>query len=328
MKRINLLLVNAIFAVGLCSCSIEDNSGVQTHESTKTVGKTDAVIQTNPPGIFNITITGLSFAAPDQIPSGWTTFRVNNTSPMVHFAVVEKFPDGFGVAEQQQELAPLFQQGMDLLRQGDAEAAKAKFAELPEWFGRIVFFGGPGLTSGGGTSQTTLDLEPGTYVLECYVKTNGIFHSYNPVPGQYGMVHQFIVTRESSGAKEPKATVELTISSEAGIEAPDTIKTGAQTVAVHFLDQKTYANFVGHDVHLARLDEDTDLAKLENWMDWTRPHGLETPAPVTFLGGTNEMPAGNTAYVSVTFTPGRYAWIAEVPNSRDKGMLKIFEVVR
>ena len=283
-------------------------------------------MQEHQPYIVDVMITGLSFTAPDKIPSGWITFRMHNNSAMVHFAVVEKLPPGIGVADQQKEVAPVFQQGMDLLSQGDEAAAQGKFAELPEWFGKIAFLGGPGLTSAGLTSQTTLYLEPGTYMLECYVKTNGTFHSYNPVPGQFGMVHQFIVTETSSGSHEPQATLELTISSEEGIQAPPRIKSGKQTVAVHFFDQKEYANFVGHDVHLARLTADTDLAQLENWMDWTQPHGLETPAPVTFMGGTNEMPAGKTGYLSVSLEPGRYAWIAEVPDARKKGMLKIFQV--
>jgi hypothetical protein len=38
------------------------------------------------------------------------------------------------------------------------------------------------------------------------------------------------------------------------------------------------------------------------------------------------MPAGGTAYFTATLEPGRYAWIAEVTNPAEKGMLKIFVV--
>ena len=89
-----------------------------------------------------------------------------------------------------------------------------------------------------------------------------------------------------------------------------------------------HENFVGHDVHLARLEDDTDLEQLAIWMDWSEPSGLETPAPVQFVGGVNEMPAGETGYVHVRLAPGRYAWIAEVPHSMQKGMLKTFVVPR
>jgi len=167
---------------------------------------------------------------------------------------------------------------------------------------------------------------PGVYVLECYVKTGGLFHSYNPAPDQYGMVHQFTVTEEASTGTEPTPTVELSISTSKGIEAPESVKAGEQTIAVHFVDQIVHENFVGHDVHLARLEDDTDLEKLGKWMNWASPDGLETPAPAEFLGGTNELPAGQTGYFTVTLEPGRYAWISEVPAPESKGMLKTFEV--
>ena len=77
---------------------------------------------------------------------------------------------------------------------------------------------------------------------------------------------------------------------------------------------------------LARLTEDSDLRELATWMDWRLPNGLETPAPVEFLGGTHEMPAGEIAYFRVRLEPGDYAWIAEVANPDEKGMLKTFTV--
>ena len=79
-------------------------------------------------------------------------------------------------------------------------------------------------------------------------------------------------------------------------------------------------------MHLARLDDDTDLARLEAWMDWSQPDGFQTPAPVIFLGGLNEMPAGQTGYLHVDLEPGRYAWVAEVPGALAKGMLQVFTV--
>jgi len=50
--------------------------------------------------------------------------------------------------------------------------------------------------------------------------------------------------------------------------------------------------------------------------------GLETPAPVEFLGGPEGMPAGGTGYFSVDLKPGQYVLIAEVPSPSAKGMMK------
>ncbi len=281
---------------------------------------------TTPSAIVEVVARGLQFSAPAEVPSGWTTFRFRNESGMTHFAVIEHMPDGYGIKAQQEQLAPIFQQGMDLLNAGDAEGAMAKFGELPEWFGQVVFMGGPGFTGPGQISETTVYLEPGTYLLECYVKTNGVFHSYNPAPDAYGMVHEFTVTDAESPAREPVADIRITQSGERGIEVVGDPTAGEHVVQVVFEDQKVHENFAGHDVHLVRLDETTDLTKLAAWMDWSQPEGLETPAPALFLGGSNEMPAGQTAYFKVSLTPGRYAWIAEVPDPMGKGMLRTFEV--
>ena len=278
------------------------------------------------PGVVDVIARGLTLDAPDEIPSGWTTFRFSNESPMIHFALVERLPDGQGIGSQQAEVAPVFQDGLDLLGAGETEAALQRFGDLPSWFGDIVFLGGPGLTSPGRTSQTTVFLEPGTYLLECYVKTGGVFHSFNADPSINGMVHEFRVTSERSEAAEPSATLQIEISTAGGIEVEGDLVPGEHTVAVRFVDQTVHENFVGHDVHLVRVSDDLDLGELEQWMDWRQPTGLQTPAPAQFLGGIHEMPAGTTGFFSVTLEPGNYAWISEVPNSSEKGMLKLFSV--
>jgi hypothetical protein len=278
------------------------------------------------PNVMEVTAVDQTFQAPDSVLAGWVTFRFKNASDMTHFALVEKLPEGKKVADQQAEVAPVFQAGLDLLNAGKPDSAMAKFKELPAWFGEIEFLGGPGFLGPGRSEETTVHLDPGTYMLECYVKTVGVFHSYNPEPGQYGMVHQFEVFG-SSKAPPPKADVQITISSDGGIRTEGDIGPGPHTIAVHFKDQKPHENFVGHDVHLVRLAPDTDLDALAAWMDWTQPTGLEVPAPAEFLGGVNEMPAGSTGYLTVDLDPGQYAWIAEVPKPREKGMLKTFTVL-
>lgn len=276
--------------------------------------------------VMDVVARGLTFEGPDAVPAGWTTIRFSNLSQMVHFATVQKLPEGVTVADQQSGVAPVFQAGMDKLNEGDVDGAMAAFADLPAWFGDIVFLGGPGLVSSGGSVEVTVYLEPGTYMLECYVKTAGIFHSYNPDPESFGMVHGFTVT-DSAGEKDPpEATAEITVSAESGFEGDLQLGAGPHVVAVRFLDQGPHENFVGHDIHLARLADDTELAAVEAWMDWRSPDGLITPAPVQFAGGVNEMPAGTVAYMNVTLEPGRYAWVAEVPNARQKGMLVEFDV--
>lgn len=277
-------------------------------------------------GVVNVTIETMDFQMPDSIPSGWTTFRTENRSAMTHFGVLERMPEGYGLREQQDQVAPVFQEGLDLIVAGDMDSAMAKFGELPEWFGRIVFLGGPGLMAAGTVSETTVYLEPGVYLLECYVKTDGTFHSYNPNPAMDGMIAQFTVTDELSGAPEPVPNLKISIGSEIGMNVVGEPSVGLQTVAVHFDDQVVHEHFLGHDVHLVRLTPETDLEELVAWMNWSLPEGLQTPAPARFLGGVNELPAGQTGYFKATLEKGDYAFIAEVPAADQKGMFHQFTV--
>lgn len=318
-RRISIAALGlAAAAVALVACVDGQPTGVTSLAGAQSA---DAAART---GLVEIDANGLNLEGPNEIPSGWTTFRLNNNSGMTHFAVLEKLPPGIGLEEQQEEVAPVFQEGMDLLNAGEFEAALAAFGSLPAWFFEVVFLGGPGLTAAGTSSETTVYLEPGTYLLECYVKTNGRFHSYDP--SGIGMVKEITVTGEASGARAPRPTWQIDISSTAGIQFEGRARPGRHTIAVNFVDQVVHEHFLGHDVHLVRLESDTDMNALAEWMNWTLPNGLETAAPAEFLGGVHEMPAGETGYMNVVLTPGRYAWIAEVPDPAGKGMLQTFEV--
>lgn len=314
-------LVPLALAAVVPACAPSDDAG-----DASSAGEAAAQADAPPTGVVEVVARGLTFEAPDTVAPGWTTFRLLNESPMVHFAVIERMPDGRGVAEQQAEVAPPFQQGMDLIAEGDADAAMAAFGELPEWFGEVEFLGGPGLTAPGVTSEATVRLEPGTYLIECYVKTDGIFHSFNPDPDVVGMVHEFTVTGEPTDAAEPEADHEVVISSGSGFDLTGTPTTGANTFRVSFADQTTYANFVGHDVHVVRLDAGDTVEEIGAWMNWSAPDGLNTPAPATFVGGLNDMGAGGVGYFTVSLEPGTYALVAEVPDPMGKGMFVTFEV--
>ena len=281
---------------------------------------------TTSPQIVDIIARGMTFDAPTSIDGGWVTFRFSNQSALEHFAVIERLPDGITVSDQQQVVAPVFQQGMDLLNAGDSAGANDKFAELPGWFGEIVFMGGPGLLSPGEMSSTTVFLEPGQYLLECYVKTDGVFHSYNPDPDSFGMIQALEVGAINEAAAPPVANVHIRLSTDQGFEITGAAVAGTNLVRVDFIDQSAHEHFLGHDLHVAAVPADIATEDLVAWMNWTLPSGLETPAPVRFLGGSNEMPAGSSAYFSVDLEPGRYAYIAEVPDAERKNMLEFFDV--
>lgn len=306
----NFLLI-AFFIVVLTGCK----SDKKTAKMNEVEPAKDTIIE--------IVTEAMDFQTLDTIPSGWNTFKYLNNSNETHFFLLDKYPDGKTIVDTFREIIPPFQSGMDLINEGNAAEGYAEFNKLPAWFFEIVFTGGSGLVSPKKSSLTTVKLEPGYYLMECYVKMeNGKFHT------TMGMAKPIIVTNEDSGNIPPEATVNITISSSEGISYEGSIGKGEQVLSVYFKDQIAHEHFVGHDVNLVRLNENADLEALEKWMNWSDPKGLITPAPegITFLGGVNEMPAGSTGYFTALFEPGKYALISEVPKSLSKNMLKTFEV--
>lgn len=284
-----------------------------------TTGDADDTPANGMANIVDVVARGLAFEAPDSIPSGWTTFRFQNASPLTHFVIIERLPEGKSLEDSKAEIFPVFQDAMDLINQGRASEGFAQFERFPAWFTEVEFWGGPGFLGPEMSGQTTVFMAPGTYVLECYVKTAGRFHSVD------GMAVQLTVTGETSNAPEPAASITLTLSN-AGIEMQGTPSRGQQTVKVDFAEQMLHEHSLGHDVHLVRLSDETEVAEVAAWMNWVDVAGLETFAPAEFLGGTHEMPAGEVAYFTVDLSPGDYAWVAEVPNPVEKGMFVTFTV--
>jgi hypothetical protein len=315
LKITTFILILVVFSsVFNCKSEKKENNNSQlTSETTKKI-ESDYI---------EVTTRSMEFICPDTIPSGWNTFKYYNLSNETHFFLMDKYPEGKTIRDMKNEVLPPFDKGMDLINQGNNEEGFAAFGELPEWFGSIVFSGGSGFIGPKNTSVTTIKLDPGYYIMECYVKMpNGKWHT------SMGMAKPLIVSEEDSANSPPIADIEITISKDKGINYSGDITRGKHTFSVHFKDQIPHEHFLGHDVNLVKLSTDADLDKLEAWMNWSTPFGLKTPVPndVTFLGGVNDSPAGNIGYFKATITSGKYAFISEVPNSKEKGMFKTFTI--
>jgi hypothetical protein len=307
-----ILIVGLFGALTLVGCSDAPKETAATHVAEENILELKAV--------------GLTFEGKSEIPSGWVTIRFENLSPMVHLALVEKLPEGVGAKQFSNEVIALFQSSLDYTAAGDSEAANNVFAELPDYFGELVFYGGPGLISAGGYSEVTLYLEPGTYLIECYVKSNGVLHNYSPDPETLGMVHELTVLAEKGQGVEPAHDVEMEISSSGYEVLAGLFKPGRNTVKVTFTDQVVYSSLVGHDAHVARLDDGVDKEALINWVNFVNADGQATPSPYHFVGGVHDMPAGSVTYFTMDLEPGRYAIIGEVPDALASGHYMEFEV--
>jgi hypothetical protein len=274
--------------------------------------------------VVRVVTKSMEFYAPDTVPSGWNTFVYENQSTEPHFILLDKYPEGKTIENAEKEVGPAFDAGMALIMEGKMEDAVEAFGQLPEWFSEVVFLGGTGLISANQTAVTTVNLEPGYYVMECYVRMpDGKFHN------SMGMAKELIVTEEDSGLSPPDADIDINCRTRGGIGWSGQPKAGKNTFKVTYGDQIVHENFVGHDVNLARMDEGANLDSLEAWINWATPTGLMSstqPEGFTFLGGTNDAPAGSVLFFEATLRPGQYVLISEVPGANDKGLLKTFTV--
>lgn len=291
----------------------------------------------------------------EKIPSGWTTIEFDNQSRSAHFAFLRKASqtflrglknDGGEISAEAYIAAAVhpFQRVFNPYYEGNIDFnafLKDLGQEFPKWFFAHRPNGGPGLTSGGEISRTTLNLKPGTYFIECYViGEDGAFH-------MNGMVEKLVVTEASSGAREPRSTMEISISDD-GFEVendqgPPGVRPGQHTVAVTF-EETERTSSQGNDLHLFRFDDGTTVDELNAWMGLydVGPDGFyntdkfgpaltsseDAPGPQTWLGGVQDIrdPLPETAYFHVRLKPGIYAWVAELPDPKSQGLLKTFTV--
>lgn len=270
------------------------------------------------PPVVEVRTTDYAFHAPSELRSGWTTLRMTNEGAEPHFMVFWKLPEDRTFDDYVHEVYEPF---MALFGRYKAEEISRDELlgglgeQLPAWLDLAgMGRGGPGLLSPGRTAETTVDLPPGDYVLECYmVNAEGKVHN------QLGMLRPLTVSAESTGASPPSADVEMRISNT-GVEVEGELDAGDHTVKVTVTEPPP--GFLGHDLHLAKLPADLEIPDLLAWMSWV--DGLNPPAPAEFLGGVEQVPAGHSSYLTVTLEPGRYLWLSEEYGSQ--GVLHEFRV--
>ena len=309
--KYSLLTFITFLLIAFCSC--KGDKETQTPESEVKPEKSYVEVITN----------GMDFEMVDEVKSGWTTFKYINKSFEPHFFILEKMPDTLGIYTYKKDLFPPFTSAFNHFVNGDMEAGMKEFEKIPEWFYNVELAGGVGLTSKKTTSKSTIFLEPGTYVMECYVRMpNGLPHTF------MGMVKELKVREDSNTNEPPKADFNIDISSEDGITFIDSIKAGNHILSAKFEDQKLYEHFMGHDVNLVKVEHDSLIPTLNNWLNTVDFKAFRTPEPegLLFLGGVEDLPAGKTGYFEVNLDKGNYVLISEIPNAVERNMIKRFSV--
>ncbi|HMB97748.1 MAG TPA: hypothetical protein VKM36_04650 [Balneolaceae bacterium] len=290
-------LVNTLAIIALLAGLIVEQCNAQSQQGSED-GHSGSFI--------TIVAEDYAFQAPDQILSGWTTFQYENQGNEAHFLFLTKMPEGVTFDEYAGDALVPFNAVWYALRDegiNTEEVMERLGAQMPDWFWTLEFTGGAGIISPGITTDVTLNLEPGTYALECYMKTeDGELHSME------GMLRELTVTDTPSEAAAPEADIAITLSNfEMAIDG--NLSPGNHTVSVHVAENPEEG--YGHNVHVTRLADDTNTQEIAEWMDWFDVNGLQNPSPAMFTGGMQLLPEGGTGYFSLDLEPGRYLFYSE-----------------
>lgn len=236
--------------------------------------------------------TDFAFAAPDTISAGVTTLTLENAGTMLHHAQLVKLDSG--------------KTGADLRIALNGHKPMA-------W---ATFVSGPNAPDPGSQANATVDLAPGNYVILCAVDIPGGVPHFDK-----GMMRPLVVKPATGpAAAMPASDVKITLADYSfSVSAP--LTAGAHTIAV------TSAGPQPHEVQIVRFTPGKAFDDFAKWVQ--HPVG---PPPASAIGGVSTLTPGHSAQFTVTLTPGDYALLCFVPDTKDgkshiaHGMVQTFKI--
>jgi hypothetical protein len=226
-----------------------------------------------------VTIHAQDFAyvAPDSIPAGYVAFTLVNDGPGIHHTTIVRLDSGKTAS--------------------DLVTALGHPGPMPIW---AVAVGGANAPAPGDTTNATLSLDPGSYVMLCFVDVpGGVPHFMK------GMFHPFTVTRSAAITRAPTADDSVTLV-EYAFHLSKPLTTGRHTFAI------TNTGTQPHELEFIKLAPGKTANDVLAWLN--KPVG---PPPGEPLGGTSFEVPGRTTYYTADFGPGDYMVACFVPDAKD-----------
>jgi uncharacterized cupredoxin-like copper-binding protein len=227
--------------------------------------------------VVRVSGADFKFDAPDEIPAGLTDFRFLNKGPALHHMSILKLEGG-----------KTFQ---------DLQAVLANPGPPPAWVKEV---GGPNAAAPGVESNATVMLEPGNYALICFVDIGGPPHFMK------GMLKGLRVV-PAAGLATPKPTPDVTMTLlDYNFKLSAPVRAGMRTIRVK------NSGAQHHEVELVQLAPGVSAANFMKWLE-----KMEGPPPGKALGGVSGLESGMSAYFTADFSPGNYALICFLPDTKD-----------
>ncbi len=223
-----------------------------------------------PPGGHALVVTAYeyTFIAPDSAASGMVTIRLVNRGKEAHQVTFARLDDSSSLPRVMRSL----------VRNADHT-------------GGIRWAGGVERALPGASSETSVLLKPGRYVMVCaYGAEDGHAHMSR------GMIRGLVV---SSGAPStnlvlPVAPVTIRLT-DYRISISGELRAGRQLVRVENVGRHL------HQLSFSRLVGNTTMEQLDKW------DGKSKPSPIEGIGGgAAPMDTGQVSVISIALRPGRY----------------------
>jgi hypothetical protein len=286
-------------AVALVACARTDDQAAARADSAGdtiqvSAGTAPAATSGAAPRVVTVVATDFAFEAPAELPAGLTTFEMTNRGKQLHHVQLVRLDSGKTAQEYVRALKPN--------------------GPPPRW---SVVVGGPNAANpDGGTSNATVNLEPGNYAVVCFVDLPDRVPHFAK-----GMVRDLKVTPATGpAAAAPTADVTLTLT-DYDFGLPATIAPGRYTIRVTNSAQQP------HEIQLARLAPGKTAQDFMAWLE-----KMQGPPPGDAIGGVDALANGREAYFTADFTPGNYVAICFLPDAKDgkphfvHGMIKEFRI--
>jgi hypothetical protein len=279
-------------AVVVCACSPKDAAKPDSTKVAQT-GKPANNGGSFDPATHVATVKAMDFAfgAPDTIQAGWTTFHLVNEGTTLHHLAIVRVDSGKTMADV---------------------AAVNPAGPPPKW---LVAVGGPNAADPKAQTTGSVNMQPGLYVLMCFVDTP----DRTPHMAK-GMVHALTVVAGGTPSTEPTADLTMALA-DYSFTTSAAMKSGHHTIKV------TNNGPQEHEIALIRILPGKTVTDFDKFL--YKPEGAP---PANALGGIAGLAPGKSAYFDVDLTPGNYAMACFVPDAKDgkphmvHGMIKEFKV--
>ena len=273
---------------------------VAAAQSTGTARRADT--ERLPGRVVDVSAGEFYLRSPDSIPAGLTTFRLSQVGDLLtnpEKVTKENLAPATPDNDPTRAFHMLWIVHLEPGRTAD-EWYKAKVKnERTPW---AVDLGGPASADPPRTSNATLVLEPGSYVLVCYVgSAREDKNRHHLLKGMFRPLT--VVPSKTATVSLPVPDITARITGEGGIQLSGTLRAGRQVIRVVNETSKSH-EFITVRVKEGRPAEEVAV--------WKRPDG--TPRPFESRGGLSDIPPGATRTITGLFEPGAYVfWTVRAP---------------